>query len=117
LDDKDIFVFIDDEAAKKIAFSIDDAEGRGVGKVFLPDSERRANSFLEKALVYFDTLRRKDANVNPGPGVIEANAEKALTMVFHLDQLAVRSRVRKTENRAVINPGMTGQDAIGLARL
>ena len=63
LDDQDIFVFIDDKAAKEIAFSVDDTEGSRVWQMLLSNCQRRTYSLLKEALVYFDTVRREDANV------------------------------------------------------
>ena len=60
LDDQDIFVFIDDKAAKEIAFSVDDTEGSSVWQVLLSDDQGRAYSLLKEALVYFDAVRREE---------------------------------------------------------
>jgi hypothetical protein len=63
LDDQDIFVFIDDKAAKEIAFSVDDPEGSRVWQMLLSNCQRRTYLLLKEALVYFDTVRREDANI------------------------------------------------------
>ena len=36
-------------------------------------------------------------------------------MVFDLDQFPIRSGLCKPEDRTVINPGMTGKNAVGFA--
>jgi hypothetical protein len=53
--------------------------------------------------------------VNLGFGIVEADAEKALAMVFDLHELAVGGGLREAESRAVVEPRMPGDDAVGFA--
>ena len=116
LDDEDVFVFVHDEAAEEIALGVDDPEGGSVGQMSLPDRERRADAPFEECLVHLDPVRREDADVDPGPGIVEAGAEKALAMVFNLDELAVGGGLGEAQDGAVVNPGVPRHDAVGFAR-
>ncbi len=55
------------------------------------------------------------ADIDLRPGIVEAGAQKALAMVFDLHQLAIGRGLREPEDRAVINPRMAGQNAVGFA--
>ena len=103
-------------AAQEIAFSVDDAEARGVGKMLLTNRQGSASALLEEGLIYFDPFRRKDTDINPGLRIVESSPEESLPMILHLDQFAVGSRVGETKNRTVIYPWMAGENSVRLAR-
>jgi hypothetical protein len=113
LDNEDVFVLINDEAAEEIAFGIDDTERCRVWEMLLPYCERSANALFEEGLIYFDAFGAKDADIDSGFGIVEADAQKTLAMVFDLNQFAVGSRLSEAKNRAVVNPGMAGDYAVG----
>lgn len=116
LDYKDIFVFVDNEAAQEIAFSVDDAERGGVREMFLSNSQGRANAYFEKRLIYLDAFRGKDADVDFGSRIVKSDAKQALTVVLYLDEITIGGRLGKTKHGAMINPGVAGDDPIGFAR-
>ena len=47
--------------------------------------------------------------------VAEVNSPPALAVVFDLDDVAVGCRLGKAQNGTLIDPGMTGNDAVRLA--
>ena len=108
-----VLVFVHDQAAEEITFRIDDAKGSRLSQVFAPHRQRRGDPALEKRLVHLDAVRREDANVDFRLRGVEADAQEALAMVLDLHQLAVGGGLGEPENRAVINPRMPGQDAVG----
>ncbi len=89
---------------------------RCVRQMLLPDGERGADAFLEKLFVHLHAFRRKDADIDFGAGIEEADAEQPLAVVFDLDEFAVGDGRGEAKNFAVINPRMTGDDAVGFAR-
>lgn len=116
MDDEDVFVFVHDKAAEEIALSIDDAEGSRVGEMFLSEGQRRPDSFFKEGLIYFDAFRGEDANLDFGFGVVKSDAKETLTMVFDLDEFAIGCGLGETKDRAVVNPGMARENAVGFTR-
>ena len=64
LDDEHVFVFIDNQAAEKIALGVDHAERGGVWQVALPHGQSFADALLEEGFVDLDAFCRKDADVD-----------------------------------------------------
>jgi len=115
LDDEDVFVFVDDEAAEEIAFGVDDAEGGGAGQMALAHGERFADALFKKGFVDVDAVRGKDADVDFGFGIEKAGAEEALAVVLDLGEFAIAGLGGHAEDRGVINPRMARHDAVGFA--
>ena len=113
LDDEDVFVLVDDEAAEGVALGVDDAEGGGGGHVLAAHGEGGADAALEEGFVEVDAVDGEEADVDLGPGVEDAGAKEALAVVFDLDEFAVGDGLGETEDFAVIDPGVTGKDAVG----
>jgi len=89
LDDEHVFVFVDNEAAKKITFGVDDAGGGGVRQMVLAHGECFADALFEEGFVDIRAIRRQDADVDFGFGIEKADAEQALAMVLDLGEFAV----------------------------
>ena len=89
LHDQHVLVFVHDEAAQEIALGVDDAEGGGLGQMPFADGERGADAFLKKCFVDLDAFRREHADVDLGFGIVKADAEQPLAMVFDLHERAV----------------------------
>ena len=77
--------------------------------------ERRANALLEECSIDLDPLGLKQSNVDLRLGIVKADSQKALAVVFDLDDVAVGCRLGKAQNGTLIDPGMTGNDAVRLA--
>ena len=116
LDDEHVGVFVHDQAAEKIAFGVDHAKGGGLGKMFLADGQRRADAPDKKVAVDLHPLRGKDADLDFGFGIVEADAEETLAMVLDLHQRAIGGGRGQAQNGGGVNPGMPGQDAVGIPR-
>ncbi len=115
LQDENVFVFVDDEAAEEIALGVDDAKGSGAGQMLLPDGERGANAFFKKCLVNRDALGGEQTDGNFGFGIVKARAEETLAVVLDLHDRAVVGGMSQTEDRAGVNPRMAGDDAVSFA--
>jgi hypothetical protein len=81
----------------------------------LANGKRCGDAFVEKMLIYLDAIRRQNADVDLGFGIVEADAKQALTMIFHLHEFAITRLRGQSENRAVVDPRVTGNHAIGIA--
>ena len=55
----------------------------------MSQGERGADAFLKKIFVRADAVKREQADADLGFGIVEADAEKALAMVFHLNHVPV----------------------------
>src|SRR6187200_3351720 len=84
--------------------------------MFLAQGQRGTDAFLEKGLVDFDAVRVDQTHVDLRFGIVKADPEEALAMIFDLDDIAVSRRLGETLDVAVINPGMSGEDAVGFTR-
>src|ERR1051326_3925008 len=84
--------------------------------MLVADRQRRAAPPLEKRLVHIHPFRRKDAHVDFRFRIVEADTQKALAMVLDLYQRPISGRLGEPDDRAVINPWMARQDAVGFAR-
>jgi len=127
LEDEDVFVFVDDEAAEEVALGVDDAEAGGAGEVALAQGVGLADALAEEFGVNLGALAGQEADADFGFGVVEADADEALAVVFDLDDGAifqVRSGARgarpsragnDAEDRAVVNPGVARDGAVGFA--
>ena len=58
----------------------------------------KAVALLEESLVQCHPVRRENADVDFGFGIVEADAEQTLAMVLHLDQRAVFSRLGQAQD-------------------
>ncbi len=115
LDHEHVFVFVHDQAAQEIAFGVDHAERGGARHVFLPDGQRRAEALLEECRVGDDPIRREQADVDLGAGIVKARAQQTLAVILDLDEVAIADRLREAEHFVAVNPGMTGDNAVGFA--
>jgi hypothetical protein len=115
LDDEDVLVFIDDEAAEEIALGIDDAEGGGAGQVAFADGEGGTDAFLKKFFVGADAVEREEADADLGFGIVKAGAEQALAVVLDLYEVAIGGGLGEAEDLVGVDPRMAGNDAVGFA--
>lgn len=81
----------------------------------LSDGKRRAKTLLEEGLVYFDSIRGEQADADSRFGIEEAHAKQALTVIFHLHQRTVGDWGGEAEDRAVVEPRMASEEAVGFA--
>src|SRR5438034_11273039 len=84
--------------------------------MFLAQSQRSTDAFLEKGLVDFDAVRVDQTHVDLRLGIVKADPEEALAMILDLDNVAIGGWLGKTLNVAVINPRMSGEDAVSFTR-
>lgn len=117
LENQDVLVFIDDETAKQIAFRVHDTKGCCAGHVLLADGQSGGNAVVEELLVQFDAVRGQNPKDDLGARVVNAGAEESLPMILYLDQASIGDFLRDAENGSMINPGMTRDDAVGVAGL
>jgi hypothetical protein len=89
LDDENVFVFVDDEAAQEVALGVDEAKAGGLGKVFLAEGVGLANAFAKEFGADLDSFAGEKADANFGFGVPKADANEALAVVLHLHQRTV----------------------------
>ena len=116
LNDQDVLKIIDDEAAEEVALGVDDAEGGGARQMSLAHRQGGPDAILEERLVHFDAVGRQEAHVDLGFGVEETDPEQTLTVVLELYQAPVRGRLGEAQDGGVIDPRVSGHDAVGLAR-
>jgi len=83
--------------------------------MFFPNGERGLDSFHEKVAIDFDALRREDAHLDFGFGIVKADAKKTLAMIFDLHHFAIGGGRGQAQNGAGVNPGMAGEDAVGFS--
>ncbi len=115
LHDEDVGIFVDDEAAQKIALGVDDAKGVSFGQMPFSDVEGGADATDKKGEVDLDLFRRNHADADLGLGIVKADAKESLAMVFDLDEHAVFRRSGEADDGTGIDPRMTGNNAIGFA--
>jgi len=89
LDDEDVFVSVNDEAAEEVALGVDEAKAGGLGKVFLAEGVGLANAFAKEFGADLDSFAGEKADANFGFGVPKADANEALAVVLHLHQRTV----------------------------
>jgi hypothetical protein len=116
LDDEDVFVFVNDEAAEEVALGVDEAKAGGLGQVFLAEGVGRADAFAKEFRADLDSFAREEADANFGFGVPKADADEALAVVLHLHQRAVVDVSSGAEEGAVVDPRVAGERAVSLAR-
>ena len=115
LHDEDVLVFIHDQATEQIALGVDDAEGSRRRHIALAHRERGPDAFLEELRVQFHAVVREHADVDLRFGIVETGAEKTLTMILHLHQVAVVGRRGEALDGAVVNPRMAGENPVSFA--
>ena len=69
----------------------------GVWQMFLANGEGRSDALLKKSGIQLHAFRRKQADVDARFGIVNADAQHALAMIFHLHELAVASGCQSGE--------------------
>ena len=64
MDDEDVFVFVNDEAAKEVALGVDEAKAGGVGQVFLAKGVGLANTLAKEFGANLDSFAGKKADAD-----------------------------------------------------
>jgi hypothetical protein len=89
LEDENVFVFIDDEAAEEVALGVDEAKARGVGKVLAAVGMGFGNALAKEVGADVDAFAGEKADADFGFGVPEADTDEALAMVLYLNDGAI----------------------------
>ena len=114
--DADI-VFVHDQAAEEITLRIHEPIGGRAGHPALPIRERCTDPLAEETVVGLDAVAVQKADHDLGAGVVETRSEKPLPVVLDLYQVAIGDGSGQPEDGVRVDPGMAGDDAVGLTRL
>jgi hypothetical protein len=77
----------------------------------------RTDAALEKVLVEVFALGREQPNMDFRFGIENAGAQQPLPMIFDLNHFTVRDGLGDAEDRALINPRVSGDYAVSVAWL